>query len=80
MTSPLADPMLEETKLPCDVQIGAITFRKGVSLATLVGAERRWQQQSQRLFELTHHGFDVAKLRETSGERAAGVIPKGGEG
>ena len=33
---------LSTTKLPCDVTINHITYRKGVSLSTLVDAARRW--------------------------------------
>lgn len=36
------EELLQAAKLPCDVTIGNITFRKGVRLVTLVEAAQRW--------------------------------------
>jgi len=38
---------LEDHKLPEDVQIGHITFRKGTSLATLVHRATAWWQEGR---------------------------------
>ncbi len=38
---------LEDHKLPEDVKIGHITFRKGVSLATLVNRATAWWQEGR---------------------------------
>lgn len=36
------DPALREMKLPCDVAIGSVLFRRGVSVHTLLIAAERW--------------------------------------
>ena len=46
--------MTETAKLPCDVQIAHITFRKGTKLATLVAAAARWHADAERLWKLEH--------------------------
>lgn len=38
---------LEDHKLPEDVKIGHITFRKGTSLATLVSRATAWWQEGR---------------------------------
>ena len=37
----------DEHKLPCDVVIGAITFRKGCKLSTLTNRARAWFEISK---------------------------------
>lgn len=39
-----SDPMNQP--LPCDVKVGAITFRKGVKLGTFVMAAQRWHREA----------------------------------
>lgn len=35
-----------DAPLPCDVQVGHATFRKGVRLGTFVAAARRWHREA----------------------------------
>lgn len=39
------DP-LDREKLPCDVRIGGVVFRKGLPLRTLVNAAARWRKMA----------------------------------
>lgn len=39
-------------KLPCDVKVGHIVFKKGVSLCTLVDAANRWHAEAVELYEM----------------------------
>jgi hypothetical protein len=41
---PSAEPF--DMPLPCDVKVGAVTFRKGVRLGTFVDAARRWHREA----------------------------------
>lgn len=39
------DPEIEQHKLPCDVQVGDVIYRKGVPLLALVELCRRYHAQ-----------------------------------
>lgn len=43
---PANDEELARHKLPCDVQVGTVIFRAGVSLLDLVKAMRAYQQRA----------------------------------
>ncbi len=65
-------------KLPCDVEINHIRFRKGVDLATLVDAARRWHSMIMK----AQPAVDAAAFPEFSEHLAASHVPAGdgGEG
>jgi hypothetical protein len=59
------DPM--DTPLPCDVQINRITFKKGVSLRTLVEAAARWQADAASAF-IEKHNIDPKAFHDFLGK------------
>lgn len=58
---------IQKHKLPCDVKIGHITFRKGVSLDMLVSRAERWFKDAQRLWDLEHPNARTIVIQETYG-------------
>jgi hypothetical protein len=51
---------LEDYKLPEDVLIGHIRYYKGVSLATLVNAARRWHAQCVAVNGISTQPIDLS--------------------
>lgn len=71
-----SDPM--NTPLPCDVKIGATTFRKGVKLGTFVLAAQHWHREAFPDFYTLTDEQKAANLARLQG-KAGPALGEGGK-
>lgn len=66
-----------EVGLPCNVKVGATTFRKGVKLRTLVEAARRWHREAFPDFYALTKEDKAENLARLQGLAAAPAVVQG---